>query len=340
LFIVDNGSEPAVRQFLASICPQGAIQDVRLLQNETNEGFPKGMNRGIRASSAPYVCLLNNDLRFTPGWLEELLAVAENHPEIGVVNPESSTFGNLPPAGMSLEAYAQQLRAAHGLYTEMGICIGFCLLIKRAVLDRLGGLSEEVERIFFEDEDFCMRAKQAGFLCVVAEASYVFHAEHKTVRRMPERDQLFARNRRWCEEKWGRRLRLAWPRFSTLRPGSPELRAWLEPLIEWARRRILVYVYAPTPQGMDAKALFRSVQLIPHANIQWRSIPVTGASWAATWKILQRQKKPFDLLAAPDARWAHRMQRLHRLHRAEVVLQQDEPRLLALWQRFRSQCSS
>ncbi len=185
-----------------------------------------------------------------------------------------------------------------------------------------------------------MRAKQAGFLCVVAEASYVFHAEHKTVQKMPEREQLFARNRRWCEEKWGRRLRAAWPRFSMPRSGSLELRAWLELLIEWARRRMLVYIYAPTPRGMDAKALFRSVQLIPHANIQWRSIPVTGASWAATWGILQRQKKPFDLIVASDARWARTMERLRGFHRAEVVLQDDTTRLLALWQRFRFQYSS
>ena len=87
LLIVDNGSEAPARQFLAGVQPRGAIQEVRLIQNETNEGFPRGMNRGIQASSAPYVCLLNNDLRFTHGWLEEMLAVAEANPQIGVLNP-------------------------------------------------------------------------------------------------------------------------------------------------------------------------------------------------------------------------------------------------------------
>ena len=76
-----------VRAFLATVRPQGAIQEVSLLQNEANEGFPKGMNRGIRASSAPYVCLLNNDLVVGPGWLTRMLAVAEAHPEVGVLNP-------------------------------------------------------------------------------------------------------------------------------------------------------------------------------------------------------------------------------------------------------------
>ena len=52
LFMVDNGSEPAVRAFLASVKPRKHIQEVVLLQHETNEGFPRGMNRGIRASSS------------------------------------------------------------------------------------------------------------------------------------------------------------------------------------------------------------------------------------------------------------------------------------------------
>src|SRR3989338_7852427 len=96
LLIVENGSEEDVRAFLAEVKPRGAIQEVVVLQNERNEGFPRGMNRGIRASTAPFVCLLNNDLRFTVGWLQEMINVAGSHPTIGVVNPESNTFGNRP----------------------------------------------------------------------------------------------------------------------------------------------------------------------------------------------------------------------------------------------------
>ncbi len=143
LFIVDNGSEQDVRAFLATVRPQGAIKDVVVLQNEQNEGFPRGMNRGIHASTAPYVCLLNNDLRFTAGWLQEMIEIAQANPTVGVMNPTSSTFGNYPPRGVSLQAYADRLRSFRGQYTEVGMCIGFCMLVKREVLDRIGGLNEE-----------------------------------------------------------------------------------------------------------------------------------------------------------------------------------------------------
>ena len=333
LLIVDNGSEWQVREFLQVVQPRGAIKEVVLLQNETNEGFPRGMNRGIAVSRAPFVCLLNNDLRFTVGWLQEMMHIANAHPEIGVINPSSSTFGDYPPQGMSLQAYADSRRHLRGQYTEVGMCIGFCMLIKREVLDRVGGLSEEVERIFFEDEDFCMRAQQAAFQCVVASGSYVYHAEHRTVNNMPEREALFARNRTWCRQKWGRRLRLAWPRFQSITPGSPELRRWLEALRMWVRRRTHVYVYCPTPRGMSAAQLFRSVDLIPHADIHWYPVPQSVAEWMASGLILKRRKKPFDIILAPNVRWGRWMRKLTWLHRAALVDEADTEALHAQWKR-------
>ncbi|MBI2495124.1 MAG: glycosyltransferase family 2 protein [Candidatus Omnitrophica bacterium] len=337
LLIVDNGSEPEVRAFLRTVTPRGHITEVTLLQNEQNEGFPKGMNRGIQASTAPFVCLLNNDLLFTKGWLEELIDVAGTHREIGVVNPSSSTLGNRPSRGESLQEYADSLRPLHGVYTEVGMCIGYCILIKRAVIDRIGGLSEEVERAFFEDEDFSARAQQAGFQCVVAEASYVYHAEHQSVRHLPEREALFAKNRKWCEERWGRRIRLAWPRFEPVVPGSDELRPWLEQMIQWARKRTLVYVYSPMPSGVSAEVLFRSVGLVPHIDVHWHAVPAAFAPWATLGFILQRRKKPFDIIVAPTKRWERRVARLKWLHGADVVPLGDDAQLVKRWQ-HRSRC--
>ncbi len=327
LFIVDNGSKPHVREFLRGVRPQGAVQDVVFIQHETNEGFPRGMNAGLRASRAPYVCLLNNDLLFTAEWLSRMLEVADAHPQIGVLNPASSTFGEHPPRGMSLDAYANSLNAKRGLYVEVGMCIGFCMVIKRAVIDQIGVLTEEVERIFFEDEDYCMRAQVAGFQCVVAHGAYVFHAEHRTVKRMGERERIFQRNQRWCEQRWGRRLRIAYPRFAPVAPGSSDLRQWLEQLVAHARRRRYIYAYCPAVDRLSARELFRSVGLIPHADIQWRPLPAAGSRLAAIASILGRRKKRFDVVVAPDARWATLIRSLRWVHGAEVVQATDQEQL-------------
>ncbi|MBI4597003.1 MAG: glycosyltransferase family 2 protein [Candidatus Omnitrophica bacterium] len=332
LFIVDNGSEPDVRAFLAAVQPRGAIKEIVVIQNEMNEGFPRAMNRGLKASAAPFVVILNNDLRFTVGWLQEMIEVATANPHLGVINPASNTLGNVPSKGVSLQAHADRLRQSRaGQYTEVGMCIGFCMLVKRELFEKIGGFNEQVERIFFEDEDFCMRAAQAGSLCVVAEGAYVYHAEHQTVRKMPEREALFARNREWCRAQWGRRLRLAWPRFSPLVPGSPELKQWLEEMIAWARHRTYVYAYCPIPSGVTTRAIFESVGLIPHADIHWRAIPARLAPAAAAVWILRRSKKRFDMIAAPSRGWSRLMQAAHWWHRAAVIPAEDPAQLKTAW---------
>lgn len=332
LLLVDNGSEPEVRAFLRGVAPAGMICEVRLIQNETNEGFPRGMNRGLRASSAPYVCLLNNDLLMTPQWLSRMIRVAESDAAIGLVGPSSNTYGERPPAGMSIDAYAEQLEDQHARYVEAGMCIGFCVLIKRSVIERIGLLTEEVDRVFFEDEDYAIRAQQAGFRCALSRAAYVFHREHQSVKHLPERDALFERNQRWCREKWGRRLRLACPRAEQVVPGSGELRQWLQRLIELARQRCHVYAYAPTPAGCSVDALFDSVGLIRHVDVLWHRMPAAAPRLAATVRILLRRKKPFDAILAPEAGWAAWFRALRGLHGAQVIEPDDQPGLDALWQ--------
>ena len=340
LLIVDNASEPPVRAYLRTIRPRGAIQEVLLLQNDTNEGFPRGMNRGIRASRAPYVCLLNNDLVFTEGWLDGLLATAEAHPSVGVLNPTSNTFGSRPAPGVTLEQHAARLRAQGRGFVEVGMCTGFCMLMTRAVLDRVGLLSEEVDRCFFEDEDFSMRAQQAKFQCVVVAGAYVYHAEHRSVRALPEREALFRKNQRWCQERWGCRLRLAWPRFAPAEPGSEELRGWCQRLTAWARRRTHVYIFSPLPGGATRNSMFQSVGLVPHADIRWFALPQPAARWAAIARILARRKKRFDLLVAPEPPWGRLMDGLRWLHGACIVPEPDEDQLVAQWRRLSRSPSS
>ncbi len=332
LLIVDNGSEPSVRKFLRSVRPSRMIQEVRLLQHETNEGFSRGMNRGLRESSAPYVCLLNNDLRFTAGWLREMLDIAERFPDAGLINPQSSTFGCRPAPGVTLAAHAAELfKRFQGRVSEIGMGIGFCLMVRREAFERVGGFSEEVNTIFFEDEDLSMRVQAAGYRCLVAEGAYVYHAEHQTVRAMPERETLFTANQRWCNDRWGRRLRIAWPHFEPLPLGSEALHRWLETLVRWARRRTHVYAYGAFP-ALPSDAVFGSVGLVAHSDVHLNRIPSTLPTLAAAGMVLRRRKKPFDIIVAPDDRWGCLMARLRWCHRADVVAAVDDAQLETQWQ--------
>ncbi len=331
LIIVDNGSEPHVREFLRGVHPRGAIVDVSVIQNEANVGFPQAVNQGLRASTAPYACVLNNDLIFTPRWLETMIAVAEIDPMIGAVNPASSTLGEFPPQGVAVDDYAASLAGKSRHYVEVGMCIGFCLLTKRQVLQTVGLFPEDVEKIFFEDEDFCMRVQQAGMRCVVAHGAYVHHHEHRTVQKMGERQRLFERNQAWCEERWGKWRRIACPRFHTLALGSTHLRAWLEQLTAWARHRTHIYVFAPLPAGATRDTIFGSVGLVPHADVRFYHVPQWVAPLAGAARILVRQKKRFDAVVAPSRGWATLMRSLGPIHHARVIDADHTEALASVW---------
>ena len=329
LLIVDNGSESRVRRALEAVRPQDAIQDVVLLQNETNEGFRKGMNRGLRASRAPYVCLLNNDTQVTTGWLKRMVEVAEAHPEIGVLNPSSNIFGDRPCAGESLEAHAGCLVSRRGEWVEVGTCIGFCLLIKRAVIDQIGVLIEEEPAFFFEDDDYSRRAQAAGFFCAVVPSAYVYHAEHGSIRQLPLRERVFRESRRAYRRRWGRLLRVAYLPEVPAPLGSSALCEVMDRAVGWARRRSLVYLYAEGSGGTSRDEAFRSVGRVPHADVLWS--PCVGGP-RKLWRILKRQKKRFDLILTSDATLARWLRALGWLHGASVVDPRDGARLEELWQ--------
>ena len=77
LTIVDNGStEEGLREYLAALKDAKSVQ-VKVIFNRLNEGFAKGMNKGMEESGSAYVCILNNDIVVTEGWLAEMIKVAE-----------------------------------------------------------------------------------------------------------------------------------------------------------------------------------------------------------------------------------------------------------------------
>ena len=110
LLIVDNGSDAPTRAYLATVVSQHSIEVIHL-RSETNEGFARGMNYGLRTSTAPWTCLLNNDTIVTDGWLDRMLEVGAAYSEIGLINPVSNTFGDRPKAGASLTEHAAAVGA-------------------------------------------------------------------------------------------------------------------------------------------------------------------------------------------------------------------------------------
>ncbi|PIQ82810.1 MAG: hypothetical protein COV76_01475 [Candidatus Omnitrophica bacterium CG11_big_fil_rev_8_21_14_0_20_64_10] len=308
LILIDNGSEAPTREMLDQFA-QAAPVPVAILRNTVNLGFIKAINQGLAAAQAPWICLLNNDTVVTAGWLTEMIRVADQDPQIGLVNPTSNSLG-LSPAGRSPEAVARSLQAESGKSASLSIALGFCLLGRRSLFEEIGGLDERFGMGNFDDDDLSHRVRNSGRTIVRACGAYVYHEEKASFRRMPGWKKAFEENRRRYEAKWGRKLRI----LTDSPESDPD--GW---------RRIVeaghwLCVAGPRGNGNPFPEGQAQVAFLEGPEKSWRR--------TALWRLVTKRKKPFDLVVSHDPAWSRWVRRLRWLHRARLMDQPTHEELL------------
>ena len=198
LILVDDGSESQTHDYLSEFANSHRKRnDAGLLRNEEAKGYTRAANQGLRRSSADYVVLLNSDTVVTPGWLDRLIACAESDPRIGLVGPLSNTAswqsipeiesqGDWPanplPAGMTIGEMGRLVaRRSARLYPPMSFLNGFCLLIRREMIEEIGYFDEQTFGAGYgEEDDYALRARKSGWLLALADDAYVYHAQSRS----------------------------------------------------------------------------------------------------------------------------------------------------------------
>ena len=163
---------------------------IKIIKNSENLGFAAGNNQGIAAARGDYILLMNNDIVVTPGWLERMILCAERDPKIGIVGPMSNcvtgpqlinevTYNKTNLKG--LNDFAAEISNKYaGKSKQFLHVVGFCMLIKRVVIDKIGGLDEIYGTGNLEDADFCLRATLAGFGSWRVEDCFIHHFGSRT----------------------------------------------------------------------------------------------------------------------------------------------------------------
>ena len=189
IVLVDNGSADGTPEWFAER-GEGA-----LVRNPTNLGFAAAVNQGIAAAAAATVVLLN--------------------PGIGIAAPMSNYVGGaqlLPAAelgyerapGPELDRFAAERNARlAGQGFEAERVMGLCMAIRREVVEAIGGFDPVFRIGNYEDDDYCVRARLAGFGLWVCRDSFVHHFGSTTFRMLPEdyRRLLHENGLRFCA-KW------------------------------------------------------------------------------------------------------------------------------------------
>lgn len=179
LIVVHEGSADGTLAYLQGVRDAASVR-VELIANPERRGAAAACNVGLEAARGDDLVLLDPDVVVTDAWLDQLAALAHSDTAIGLTGPmfndaeppqrvESATYGDLE----SLQRFAARWRAEHlGQWQTVESLEGSCLLLKRRVLDSLGGLNERRDAGAFAG-DLVRRARNAGFTLAVAHDLFV-----------------------------------------------------------------------------------------------------------------------------------------------------------------------
>ncbi|MDD5556469.1 MAG: glycosyltransferase family 2 protein [bacterium] len=183
LILVDNASTDGSLDFVRRAHPE-----VFLIRNPLDDGFPSGMNLGIRHAldrGAEYVALLNNDTEVDPGWISEMVRVAGADPAVGAVASRMMFMDNRRlingiGVSMNLAAVCWDTHQGRIFRPEMerseetySVCGGACLF--RAEALRAAGLLDRAYIHYCEDVDLCVRIRDRGYRIVTAPRAFIYH---------------------------------------------------------------------------------------------------------------------------------------------------------------------
>lgn len=212
LVVIDDAStDPGIGAILARL---DGMPGVAVVRNETNIGYTRTANLGLRLAGDADVALLNSDTVVGPHWLRNLKIAAYRRERIGSVTAVSDNAGafsvpregdNAMPPGASFESLARAVADARAADFEVPTGNGFCMYLRRAMLDEVGQFDEEAFPVGYgEENDLSMRAIAAGWHHLVCPTVFVHH----------ERSASFGARREALAKDGAAKLQATWPRYA------------------------------------------------------------------------------------------------------------------------------
>jgi GT2 family glycosyltransferase len=195
--VVDNSGRSLARN-------NGTAPSAQIIECTTNTGFGAAVNRGIEASRATFLAVLNDDAAPHPGWLDALVHALEVRPDAGMCASQVRLFGEpgLDSAGMLIARDGSSKQRGHGrlpqdfpVAEETLFPSGSAALYRRAMLDQIGGFDDQFF-LYCEDTDLGLRARWAGWKCLYEPRAVVeHHYSHSAGRASPVKAYYVERNR-------------------------------------------------------------------------------------------------------------------------------------------------
>jgi len=180
LIVVDNASSDESVSFLRSDFPE-----VKVIANETNDGFGAGVNIGLKEAKGDYQLILNPDVIVLPGALEDMVDYMEDNQEVGIlggklVSPNGDLqyscfryyrpmtivyrrtwLGKMTRGKREIDHFLMK-DFDHRTPRDVDWLMGSCLMVRDKVVNKIGGMDERFF-MYFEDVDWCRRVWEVGW---------------------------------------------------------------------------------------------------------------------------------------------------------------------------------
>lgn len=186
VLINDKSPDENILPMLLKYRNENQDKKIIVLDNEQNMGFVKTVNKGMQYSNND-VILLNSDTEVTANWIEKIQKCAYSNDYIATVTPltNNGTICSVPnfgidnelPENMTLEEYGEMIeKISKNRYPELTTGNGFCMFIKRTVIEELGLFDDKTfGKGYGEENDFCYRALDHGYINVLCDNTFIYH---------------------------------------------------------------------------------------------------------------------------------------------------------------------
>ena len=186
ILINDKSPDEKILPMLMRYASENLQLNIIVLNNEVNLGFVGTVNKGMEYSKNDVV-LLNSDTEVTNKWLDKIIKCAYSRDEIATVTALSNnaTLASVPNFGVdneipnefTINEYAQMIEEiSYNAYPEVVTGNGFCIYIKRKVIDEIGVFDHKTfGKGYGEENDFCYRALDYGYVNVLCDNTFIYH---------------------------------------------------------------------------------------------------------------------------------------------------------------------
>ncbi|WP_425060457.1 hypothetical protein SCACP_11710 [Sporomusa carbonis] len=199
IIIVDNHSTDGTIEWLKK------QSDLKVIYNEQNLGFSKGCNQGITVASGDNILLLSSDVVVTHCWLNNLTHCLYSDEKIGAVGPITNICSNYQDRWVGctsmeqVHEFAEKHNKTPDAWEERLKLVGYCMLIKKEVVDRVGLFDETFTSESFEDDDYSFRIRLAGYKLILCKDTFVYNFGHHSLKN----SESLRNNRDKFIAKWG-----------------------------------------------------------------------------------------------------------------------------------------